>query len=114
FEKWDALGVEDTVKAMEATGNKLAQGVYDMLTSGANSFYKIENAKRLYYDILSKSYKVIPGTEGFILLDNIRATNTVWKNSGTTITDIGDGILNLEFHTKMNTIGGDVIEGINK
>jgi 3-hydroxyacyl-CoA dehydrogenase len=48
------------------------------------------------------------------LLDNIRATNTVWKNSGTTITDIGDGILNLEFHTKMNTIGGEVIEGINK
>jgi 3-hydroxyacyl-CoA dehydrogenase len=68
----------------------------------------------LYYDISSKGYKIIPGTEGFILLDNIRATNTVWKNSGTTITDIGDGILNLEFHTKMNTIGGEVIEGINK
>ena len=48
------------------------------------------------------------------MLDNIRATNTIWKNSGTTITDIGDGIFNLEFHTKMNTIGGEVIEGINK
>ncbi len=114
FEKWDALGVEDTIKAMEAVGNKPAQWVYDMLAAGSKSFYKIENGKRLYYDIPSKSYKVIPGTEGFILLDNIRATNTVWKNSGTTITDIGDGILNLEFHTKMNTIGGEVIEGINK
>ncbi|MFB0497121.1 3-hydroxyacyl-CoA dehydrogenase [Mucilaginibacter sp. OAE612] len=114
FEKWDALGVEDTVKAMEAVGNKPAQWVYDMLAAGAKSFYKIEDGKRLYYDIPSKSYKVIPGTEGLILLSNIRETNTVWKNSGTTITDIGDGILNLEFHTKMNTIGGEVIEGINK
>ncbi|MES2266736.1 MAG: 3-hydroxyacyl-CoA dehydrogenase/enoyl-CoA hydratase family protein [Bacteroidota bacterium] len=114
FEKWDALGVEATVKAIEAEGYKPAQWVYDMLQSGATSFYKVENGKRLYYDIASKSYHIIPGTEDFILLDNIRATNTIWKNSGTTITDIGDGIINLEFHTKMNTIGGEVIEGINK
>jgi 3-hydroxyacyl-CoA dehydrogenase len=114
FEKWDALGVADTVKAMEAAGAKPPAWVYDMLASGANSFYKIEDGKKLYYDIPSKSYKVIPGTEAFILLDNIRASHTVWKNSGTTITDIGDGILNLEFHTKMNTIGSEVIEGINK
>ncbi len=114
FEKWDALGVADTVKAMEAAGNKPAQWVYDMLASGAGSFYKIDDGKKLYYDIPSKTYKVIPGTEGFILLDNIRASHTVWKNSGTTITDIGDGIINLEFHTKMNTIGSEVIEGINK
>ncbi|MGZ3929474.1 MAG: 3-hydroxyacyl-CoA dehydrogenase NAD-binding domain-containing protein, partial [Mucilaginibacter sp.] len=114
FEKWDALGVENTVKEMEASRNRPAQWVYDMLASGAKSFYKIDDGKRLYYDIPSKTYKIIPGTEGFILLDNIRATSTVWKNSGTTITDIGDGILNLEFHTKMNTIGGEVVEGINK
>ncbi|ASU36738.1 3-hydroxyacyl-CoA dehydrogenase [Mucilaginibacter xinganensis] len=114
FEKWDALGVEATIKQMEAAGNKPAQWVYDMLQSGASAFYKIEDGKKLYYDILSKTYKIIPGTEEFILLDNIRSSNTVWKNSGTTITDLGDGILNLEFHTKMNTIGGEVIEGINK
>ncbi|MDN5288055.1 MAG: fadN [Mucilaginibacter sp.] len=114
FEKWDALGVADTVKAMEAMGNKPAQWVYDMLVSGADSFYKITGGKRQYYDIASKTYKVIPGTENFILLSNIREANTIWKNTGTTITDIGDGIINLEFHTKMNTIGGDVIEGINK
>jgi 3-hydroxyacyl-CoA dehydrogenase len=114
FKKWDAIGVENTVKEMEAVGNKPAQWVYDMLASGAQSFYKVEDGKRLYYDIPSKTYKVIPGTEAFILLDNIRASHTVWKNSGTTITDLGDGILNLEFHTKMNTIGSEVIEGINK
>jgi len=114
FEKWDALGVEATLKAMEADNLKPAQWVYDMLAGGATSFYKIEDGKKLYYDIPSKTYKIIPGTEEFILLDNIRATNTIWKNSGITITDLGDGIINLEFHTKMNTIGGEVIEGINK
>ncbi len=114
FEKWDALGVDATLKLMEADNLKPAQLVYDMLTSGAASFYKIEDGKKLYYDIPSKTYKIIPGTEEFILLDNIRATHTIWKNSGTTITDLGDGIINLEFHTKMNTIGSEIIEGINK
>ena len=114
FEAWDALGVAETVKAMEAAGKKPAQWVYDMLASGAASFYKVEDGTKKYYDIPSKSYKTIPGTESFILLDNIREKNTIWKNSGTTITDIGDGIINLEFHTKMNSIGGEVIEGINK
>lgn len=114
FDTWDALGVDATVKAMEQAGNKPAQWVYDMLVAGNTSFYKIENGNRLFYDIPSKSYKVIPGTEEFILLENIRESKTVWKNSGTTITDIGDGILNIEFHTKMNSIGGEVLEGINK
>ena len=114
FEKWDALGVEETLKQMEAMGFKPAQWVYDMLARGVTSFYKLENGKKLFYDIASKSYKLIPGTENFILLDNIRPTHTIWKNSGTTITDIGDGIINLEFHTKMNTIGSEIIEGINK
>ncbi len=113
FESWDALGVAESVKAMEASGNKPAAWVYEMLASGAKSFYKLENGARKYYDIPTKTYKTIPGTEQFILLENIRESKTVWKNSGTTLTDIGDGILNLEFHTKMNSIGGDVIAGIN-
>lgn len=114
FEVWNALGVKETIKAMEATGKKPAQWVYAMLESGASSFYKIENGVKKYYDATSKSYKTIPGSENFILLDNLRSNKTVWKNSGATLTDIDDGILNLEFHTKMNTIGGEVIEGINK
>lgn len=114
FKTWDALGVAETVKAMEAAGNKPAQWVYDMLAAGNTSFYKIADGKRLYYDIPSQSYLIIPGTEDFILLENIRDTHTVWKNSGVTLTDIGDGILNLEFHTKMNSIGGEILEGINK
>jgi 3-hydroxyacyl-CoA dehydrogenase len=112
FEAWDALGINNTMKAMEAAGNKPAGWIYEMLSAGATSFYKYENNARVCYDIPSKSYKRIPGTEAFILLDSVRA-KTVWKNSGTTVTDTGDGILNLEFHTKMNTLGGEVLQGIH-
>lgn len=114
FEYWDALGFAETVKAMEAAGVKPAAWVNEMLAAGNTSFYKVENGSRKYYDIPSKSYKVIPGTESFILLDNIRGNKTVWKNSGATVTDIGDGIINLEWNTKMNSIGAEVIEGITK
>jgi 3-hydroxyacyl-CoA dehydrogenase len=116
FETWDAVGVEKTVKKMEEAGRKPNQWVYDMLAAGNKSFYKVENGLRKYYDIPSKSYKVIPGTESFIILDNLRENKNkiVWENSGATLFDIGDGIVNLEFHSKMNTLGGEVVEGINK
>lgn len=114
FEVWDAIGVQESLEGMKSLGNQAAPWVQEMLAAGHSSFYKIENGIRKYYDIPTKTYKTVPGTDAFIILDNIRPTSTIWKNSGTTITDIGDGIINLEFHTKMNTIGGDVIQGINK
>jgi len=114
FASWDALGVANTVKAMEEVGKKPAQWIYDMLDSGAESFYKIENGSKKYYDQNSKSYKVIPGTENLLMLSTLKDNNVIWNNSGSTIYDLGDGILNLEFHTKMNTINQDVIEGLNK
>lgn len=113
FEYWDALGVKETVAHMEKTGNKPAQWVYDFIASGKTSFYVIEGNAKKYYDIPSKSYKTIPGTEEYISLEIIRPTKTVWKNSGATVTDIGDGILNLEWNTKMNSIGGEVVQGVN-
>ncbi len=113
FEIWDAIGVKEGVTAMEQAGFKAASWVKKMLDNGHNSFYIVENNKRKYYDIESGSYKEIPGTGEYILLDTLRGTKTVYKNSGVTLTDIGDGILNLEFHTKMNTIAGDVLQGIN-
>ncbi|MFT6880980.1 MAG: 3-hydroxyacyl-CoA dehydrogenase [Algoriphagus sp.] len=114
FETADAVGVKKFVEIAEAEGNKPSPWVYDMLSEGNDSFYKIENGKRLYYDIPSKSYVVIPGTESFIILDNIRKTNVIWKNAGSTIFDLGDGIAGLEFHSKMNTFGVEVVEGLTK
>jgi len=121
FEVWDALGVKETLDKIKAEEKRIpghsgevAEWVREMLDAGNDSFYRIENGIRHYYDISSKSYKPIPGTEGFIVLDHIREQKTVWKNSGVTVTDLGDGILNAEIHTKMNTIGGDVIQGLHK
>lgn len=113
FEYWDAIGVKEAVALMEQSSCKPAQWVYDMLKENI-SFYKTENGVRKFYDVASRSYKNIPGTEEFISLENIRDTKTIWKNSGVTITDLGDGIINAEFHTKMNTIGGDVLQGLMK
>jgi 3-hydroxyacyl-CoA dehydrogenase len=112
FEIWDAIGVEEGIKLMEAAGLKPAQWVIDMIAGGNKTFYKVENEQRKYYDIISKSYKVIPGTEAAIALDDIRETKVVWKNEGATIFDIGDGILNLEFHTKMNSLNNQAVEGL--
>ena len=114
FQTWDAVGVPDTVKAMEEAGLKPAQWVYDMLDAGVTSFYKIENGLKYFYDIPSKAYKVIPGQEDRLSLEVLRNTNVVWENTDVTIFDLGDGILNVEFHTKMNTIGQGVLEGLNK
>ncbi|MEQ9424236.1 MAG: 3-hydroxyacyl-CoA dehydrogenase NAD-binding domain-containing protein [Cyclobacteriaceae bacterium] len=112
FETWDILGVKETVAKMKEAGLELASWVDEMLAAGNENFYKVENGERHYYDIPSKSYKVIPGSEGLILLDNLK-NNVVWQNAGSTLYDTGDGILNLEFHTKMNALGQEVLEGIN-
>lgn len=114
FENWDILGVKATVEAMEEAGEKPADWVYEMLAAGHTSFYKVENGKKHYYDIPSKSYKAIPGLESFLLLDTLKAANKkIWGNEGATIYDLGDEVIGLEFHTKMNSLGQEVVEGIN-
>jgi 3-hydroxyacyl-CoA dehydrogenase len=114
FATADAVGVKAFVEIMEAENQKPAQWVLDMLEAGFESFYKIENGKKHYYDLNTKSYKVIPGTESFIILDNIRKNNVIWKNGGSSIFDLGDGIAGIEFQSKMNTMGAEVVEGIHK
>jgi 3-hydroxyacyl-CoA dehydrogenase len=114
FQMWDAIGFETGIKITEKEGNKLADWVYTMQEAGFKSFYKSESGKRYFYDIPSGQYKIIPGSENKVDLEALRSENVVWKNGDTTIVDLGDGIINLEFHTKMNTIGVGVIEGINK
>ena len=113
FETWDTLGVAKTIQAMKAAGFTPSTWVEEMLAAGAESFYKVENGKRMYYDILSKSYKAIPGGDAFLILSN-HADNTVWKNSACRLYDIGDGVAGFEWSSKMNSIGGEVLEGLNK
>jgi 3-hydroxyacyl-CoA dehydrogenase len=114
FETWDALGMTKSVELMKAAGFAPAKWVDEMLAAGFETFYAVEDGKPMYYDIPSKSYKVIPGRDAFVVFDNIRKDKTVWSNSGCSIIDLGDGVLNVEFQTKMNSLGGEVLEGINK
>ncbi len=114
FELWDAVGLQESLVGMEAYGNQPAAWVREMLDAGHTAFYKVEEGIKKYYDIPTKTYKALPGSEAYIVLDNIRANKTIWKNSGASIIDLGDGILNVEFHSKMNTIGGDTLQAINK
>jgi len=114
FESWDAVGIKEAVALMKEGNVDYANWIDQLLEKGNESFYKIEKGKKLYYDIESGNYKAIPGSEDNLVLANLREDNVVWQNKGATIVDLGDGILNLEFHTKMNTIGPDVIKGINQ
>lgn len=113
FESWDVLGVEATVKKMKEAGYSVAGWVEEMLAAGFKTFYKVENGKRLYYDSAKKQYVALPGGEAFLVMKNF-AGQTVWKNSACNLYHLGDEVLGLEWNTKMGTIGGEVLEGIQR
>ncbi len=113
FESWDVFGVEATAKKMRDAGFVVAGWVDEMIASGAKTFYKVENGKRFYYDVITKSYKIIPGGDAFIVMKNFE-NETVWKNSACHLYHLGNDVLGLEWYTKLGTIGGEVLEGINK
>ena len=113
FESWDVLGVAKTTEAMKGAGFKVAPWVDKMLATGIKTFYTIENGKRLCYDVSSKQYKAMPGGEAFIVMKNFEG-QTVWKNSACRTYHLGGDVLGLEWYTKMGSIGGEVLEGIQK
>ncbi|MBS1928327.1 MAG: 3-hydroxyacyl-CoA dehydrogenase/enoyl-CoA hydratase family protein [Chitinophagaceae bacterium] len=113
FETWDVLGVKETAAAMELQGFPVAPWITEMINKGIQSFYKVENGKKFYYDIPSTGYKRIPNDDAFIVMKNF-ANETVWKNSACRTYHLGDEVLGLEWYTKMGSIGGEVLEGIQK
>ena len=114
FQIWNEIGVAAGVELMKAEGKEPAAWVTEMLEKGETSFYTVKEGATYYYDIPAKAQIKKPGQDSFIILDNIRKSTEVFKNSGVSLQDIGDGILNLEFRSKMNTIGGDVLTGLNR
>jgi 3-hydroxyacyl-CoA dehydrogenase len=113
FESWDTLGVEQTVQQMKAENYSVAPWVEDMIKKGNPSFYKIEKGKRLCYNVSKGNYEPVPGAEAFIVMKNFE-DSTVWKNSSCRLYHLGDDVLGLEWYTKMGTIGGEVLEGIQR
>lgn len=113
FQIWDSVGVAKGIELIKDLGKEPAAWVTEMLATGIESFYTIKEGATYYYDIPQKKHVKIPGQDAFIILNNIRKSNEVFKNSGVVVEDLGDGILNVEFQSKMNTIGGDVLAGLN-
>jgi 3-hydroxyacyl-CoA dehydrogenase len=114
FEYWDMVGVADAVAAAKEHGEQIAPWVLEMLDAGHDSFYKLENGKRSCYNPATKSYEALPGGDSFIVLDAYRSNKPVYQNAEVTLHDIGDGILCLEFHSKMNAIGEGILRGLNE
>ncbi|MEO6612278.1 MAG: 3-hydroxyacyl-CoA dehydrogenase/enoyl-CoA hydratase family protein [Chitinophagaceae bacterium] len=111
FESWDVLGIAKTTEAMKAAGYKIAPWVDEMLAAGNKSFYKVEGGKKYSYDPASKTYKPLPGGEAFIVMSNY-TDKQLWKNGSCRLYDLGDDVLGLQWFTKMGSIGGDVLSGI--
>ena len=114
FQIWDAVGVKFGIDLIKKEGLSFAKWVSDMIDNDINNFYSVRDGVSFYYNLSNKSHVKIPGQDAFIKLDNIRKSKEVFKNSGVVIEDLGDGILNCEFRSKMNTIGSDVLTGLNK
>ncbi|MEO8719712.1 MAG: 3-hydroxyacyl-CoA dehydrogenase/enoyl-CoA hydratase family protein [Ginsengibacter sp.] len=113
FEVWDVLGVKETWEAMKNAGYKPADWVNIFINEGNSSFYKIENGKRLCYDVSTKNYIPLPGEDSLIILSDLKE-KTIWKNSACKLYDLGDDVAGLTWNTKMGSIGSEVLEAINK
>ncbi len=115
FEIWDAVGVEKSVLKMKEMGYEVPGWVQEMIDSGKNCFYKRETGVSYFYDVASKDYKEIPIKPGIILLPSLKdREKKISGNKGASLIDIGDGVACLEFHTKMNAIGDDIITMVLK
>jgi 3-hydroxyacyl-CoA dehydrogenase len=115
FETWDAVGVKKSAEKMRAAGYRIPAWVQEMLDSGKESFYRREQGLVFYYDIPTREYKQVPVKPGIILLPSLKdREKKVAGNKGASLVDIGDGVACLEFHTKMNAMGDDIISMIFK
>ena len=111
FEVWDAIGVEKSVAHMKEEGAAVPANVEAMLASGATSFYKKEDGKQFYFNFVSGKYEPLADSPGVVVLKSIKdQKGVIKKNAGASLIDIGDGVACLEFHSKMNAIGGDTLQ----
>ena len=114
FEYWDLIGLEKGIELIQRKKETLPQWIEGLKAAGGKSFYKFEKGVKKYFNIQSKTYEPLPGTEAFILLDSYREQKPVLKNSECTVHDIGDGVLCLEFTSKSNAIGEGIGKALNE
>ena len=110
FEKWDLLGVADTVAKMQAAGASIPENISRFLEQGNKTFYKKEKGEDYYYDFRSSGYQPIIRNPKVTILSNLKRKNKpIASNSGASLIDLGDGVACLEFHSKMNAVGGEIM-----
>jgi 3-hydroxyacyl-CoA dehydrogenase len=112
FELWDALGFQNVVNRLEAEGRKLPENVQRMVASGATSIYRYAEHKDRphteYFDFLKKDYAKLEPRPGIVVLSDVKRSNgVIKKNAGASLVDLGDGVVCVEFHSKMNSLGED-------
>jgi 3-hydroxyacyl-CoA dehydrogenase len=114
FEAWDAIGVRESVERMKKEGQPVPENVQRMLDSGAETFYRSEGGQKFFYDLVAGEYKPMPERPGVIVLRSVKErTGVIKSNPGASLIDLGDGVACLEFHSKMNSIGGDSVQMMN-
>jgi 3-hydroxyacyl-CoA dehydrogenase len=114
FEAWDAIGVRESVERMKKEGQAVPANVEKMLESGVETFYKTEDGQKFYYDLVGGGYKPAAEQPGVLILKSVKDRSGVIKtNPGASLIDLGDGVACLEFHSKMNSIGGDTVMMMN-
>ena len=115
FEIWDAVGINKGIELAKDAGYEVSDWVKELAQNENPSFYKIdEEGQKTFFNLSNKAYPEVLGQESFIILDNIRQRKTLWSNSGAAIQDLGDGIINFEIRSKMNSLGGEVLDGLNR
>ena len=112
FEIWDAIGVQAAYDKAIELRKDIAPWVKEMLDNGVDSFYKIDGSSQNYFDKKEKQFKALPNQGALINLYVRKKANTIWKSDVASLIDLGDDVVNLEFHSKMNSVGGDTLQAI--
>ncbi len=110
FEMWDALGLAATVGRLEKEGRDVPENVRRMLAAGGTSFYRRQNGRAEYFDFGGGAYFLLEQPADIIVLaDEKQRSRLIRKNPGASLVDLGDGVCCIEFHSKMNAIGPDIL-----
>ncbi len=109
FETWDLLGVAETARRLEADGHTVPPTVRTVLDRGQGRFYQAAEGRREYFNLATLRPTAVEDAPGVLVLGTIKERGVVTRNPGASLVDLGDGIICLEFHSKLNTIGEDTI-----
>lgn len=115
FETLDAYGVREFIARCDAEKKAIPEVLRTVAKTSEGAFYRLHQGVNQYFDVKSGAYQDVPRKPTQIFLKDLKNQNrVVASNAGASIVDLGDGVLNVEFHTKMNAIDTDVGDMLNK